>query len=89
MSTNGHDRSGRVRIRCSAAKESGSCSDPKTFYLDTIEELVLDPIGSELRGPEAFYVREYHEERKRLAASAMQQRVPLERRRRRRRVEDQ
>jgi site-specific DNA recombinase len=37
MSTNGQDKSGRVRIRCSAAKESGICADAKTFYLDTVE----------------------------------------------------
>ncbi len=31
MATNGRDKSGRVRIRCSAATESGTCPDAKTF----------------------------------------------------------
>src|SRR5690606_7208080 len=68
MSTSGKDKSGRVRIRCSAAKESGTCPDPKTFYLDTIEKAVLDGLGSELRHLQviAEYVRTYQAERKRL-----------------------
>ena len=33
MSTNGKDRSGRIRVRCSAHSESGSCPNPGTFYL--------------------------------------------------------
>jgi site-specific DNA recombinase len=41
MSTNGEDKSGRIRIRCSAATESGTCPAPKTFYLDTVEKAVL------------------------------------------------
>ena len=41
MSTNGKDNSGRIRIRCSAATESGSCHDAKTFYLKTVESAVL------------------------------------------------
>ncbi|WP_347340270.1 zinc ribbon domain-containing protein [Bradyrhizobium cytisi] len=37
MATNGRDKSGRVRIRCSAATESGTCPDANTFYLDAVE----------------------------------------------------
>jgi site-specific DNA recombinase len=81
MSTNGRDKSGRIRIRCSAATESGTCPDPKTFYLDTVEKAVLDGLTAELRHPEviAEYVRTYHEERKRLAADADARRERLER----------
>jgi site-specific DNA recombinase len=80
MSTNGHDKSGRVRIRCSAAKESGTCSDAKTFYLDTVEKAVLGGLRAELRAPKviAEYVRTYLEERKQLAASSNAKRQRLE-----------
>nr|WP_236840915.1 recombinase family protein [Bradyrhizobium sp. CCGE-LA001] len=72
MATNGRDKSGRVRIRCSAATESGTCSDAKTFYLDTVESAVLSGLKTELRAPKviAEYVRTYLEERKLLAASS-------------------
>ncbi|MBI1218501.1 MAG: recombinase family protein [Rhodobacteraceae bacterium] len=82
MSTNGKDRSGRIRIRCSAAIESGSCPDPKTFYLDTVEAAVLGGLRTEMKEPDvlAEYVRAYHEERKRLSADADAKRSKLERR---------
>jgi site-specific DNA recombinase len=82
MSTSGKDKSGQIRIRCSAAKESGTCPDPKTFYLATVENAVLSGLKSELRHPAviAEYVREYQEERKRLAAKAKGKRSHLERR---------
>ncbi len=80
MSTNGKDKSGRVRIRCSAATESGTCSDPKTFYLDTVENAVLAGLKAELKHPKvlAEYARAYHEERVRLATEANEQRSNLE-----------
>ncbi|NNK67163.1 MAG: recombinase family protein [Rhodobacteraceae bacterium] len=82
MSTNGKDRSGRVRVRCSAHAESGSCPNPQTFYLDRIEEAVLSGLRTELRHPEvmAEYVRTYHEERMRLAAGAVIGRTRIEKR---------
>jgi site-specific DNA recombinase len=81
MSTNGKDRSGRIRIRCSAAAESGTCPDPKTFYLDTVEKAVLNGLTTEMRHPDviAEYVRAYHKERKRLSAEADATRNRLER----------
>jgi DNA invertase Pin-like site-specific DNA recombinase len=80
MSTNGQDKSGRVRIRCSAAKESGICPDAKTFYLDTVEKAVLGGLRAEMRAPKviAEYVRTYLDERKRLAASSNAKRQRLE-----------
>ena len=81
MSTNGKDKSGRIRIRCSAATESGTCPDPKTFYLDTVEKAVLNGLTAEMRHPDviAEYVRTYHKERKRLSAEADATRSRLER----------
>jgi hypothetical protein len=72
---------GRIRIRCSAATESGTCSDPKTFYLNTVEKAVLGGLTAEMRRPDviAEYVRTYHEERKRLSAEADASRSRLER----------
>ena len=80
MSTNGKDKSGRVRIRCSAATESGTCPAPKTFYLDTVESAVLGGLRAELRAPKiiAEYVRTYLEERKRLAVASNAKRQRLE-----------
>ncbi|MCA1512732.1 recombinase family protein [Bradyrhizobium sp. NBAIM01] len=80
MATNGRDKSGRVRIRCSAATESGTCSDAKTFYLDTVESAVLSGLKAELRAPNVIleYVRTYLEERKRLAATSHAKRQRLE-----------
>ncbi|TYL74643.1 recombinase family protein [Bradyrhizobium cytisi] len=80
MATNGRDKSGRVRIRCSAATESGMCPDAKTFYLDTVESAVLSGLKTELRAPKviAEYVRTYLEERKRLTATSNAKRQRLE-----------
>nr|WP_271608844.1 recombinase family protein [Bradyrhizobium sp. CCBAU 21359] len=80
MGTNGRDKSGRVRIRCSAATESGTCPDAKTFYLDTVESAVLNGLQAELRAPKVIseYVRTYLEERKRLAATSHAKRQRLE-----------
>jgi site-specific DNA recombinase len=77
----GTDKSGRVRIRCSAARESGTCPDPKTFYLDTVEELVVEALRGELRQPErlSLYLNAYQEERRRLASSRRHERRGLER----------
>jgi hypothetical protein len=79
MSTNGKDKSGRIRIRCSAATESGTCRDAKTFYLHTVESAILAGLEAEMRHPSviAEYVRTYLEERKRLSAKANAKRAHL------------
>ena len=79
MSANGKDNSGRIRIRCSAATESGFCRDAKTFYLKTVESAVLAGLENEMRHPQviAEYVRTYHEKRKRLSAKANAKRAHL------------
>ncbi|GGC91362.1 recombinase family protein [Chelatococcus reniformis] len=82
MSTNGKDKSGRIRIRCSAAAENGTCPDPKTFYLIAVENAVLEGLRAELSHPKvlAEYVREFHAEMRRLHAKAGAQRSRIERR---------
>lgn len=82
MSANGKDKSGRIRIRCSGAIERGTCPDPRTFYLETVENAVLSGLKAELRRPDviAVYVRTYHDERQRLASEATANRARLERR---------
>ena len=49
LSTAGVDKSGRVRVRCSTHSESGTCPNPKTYYLPWIENTVLTAIGKELK----------------------------------------
>ena len=83
MSSKGTDKSGRVRIECTNARENGTCPNPATFYLDDIEKTVLSGLFDELKDPQVFaeYVREYHAERQRLAAKATRNLARLERRR--------
>ncbi|MGP9788544.1 recombinase zinc beta ribbon domain-containing protein [Roseinatronobacter sp. NSM] len=52
-----HDRSGSaIRIRCSTARESGSCDNDKRYRLDKIEHAVLAKLKAELADP--IYVKE-------------------------------
>ncbi len=82
MSVKGKDRTGRQRIQCSAHAESRTCPDPHTYYLDVVENLVLDTLRSELKNPERLttYVKSYNEARKRLAQEMVRRRSGLERR---------
>lgn len=81
MTTMGTDKSGRYRIVCSAHRESRSCSNPKTFYLDTVERLVLDTLAQELKHPNliAAYIEEYVAERQRLVREIIKNRQQYER----------
>jgi site-specific DNA recombinase len=82
MSVFGADKSGKVRLRCTASAESGSCPDPKTFYLVAVEEEVVSLLRRELKRPRVLreFVAAYIEERNRLAAAATKGRTNLERR---------
>jgi site-specific DNA recombinase len=82
LASNGKDRSGRVRVRCSAHTESGTCPAPATFYLDTIERAVLAGLAAELRDPRLVsrWVKTFHEELRRLSAGNARQRLMDERR---------
>ena len=82
MSVSGKDKSGRRRIYCTAHRESGTCPDPKTFYLEVVEEAVLSGLRRELEHPAVFaeYAKTYAEERRRLARDASKERSRMERR---------
>ena len=60
----GVGRQGRRRVRCSAAREAGTCANTGSFYIDQIEATVLRGIMYELRHPEALkaYLGEYQKE---------------------------
>jgi len=83
MSTKGNDKSGRVRLECSNARENGTCLEPRTFYLDQVENTVLNGLRAELKNPQVLseYICEYHAERRRLASKAVRNVTRLERRR--------
>jgi site-specific DNA recombinase len=82
MSVHDRDKTGKTRIRCSAARENGSCSNRRIFYLQDVEEAVLRGMTEELKDTRLIetYVRAYNEERKRLAATAISRRTRIERR---------
>jgi site-specific DNA recombinase len=80
LSTYGHDKSGRTRVRCSAYTNSGVCPDPKTFYLEDIEALTIDVLNRELATPEQIldYAKAYVEAREREDAEENKQRARIE-----------
>ena len=71
---------GRIRIMCTQAKEAGTCSNKRPYYLDQIEKTVLSGLKEELRSPEAIkrYVHSYNEEMKRLAATSSSELTKLQ-----------
>jgi site-specific DNA recombinase len=80
MSTYGHDKSGRTRVRCSAYTNSGVCPDPKTFYLEDIEALTIDVLNRELATQDQIlsYAKAYVEAREREDAEENKQRARIE-----------
>jgi hypothetical protein len=82
MSSKAADKTGRVRVRCTTAHESGTCPDPQTFYIDLVESRVLAALRAEMQSPAAVaeYVKAYVEERAKLAAKLDRERVSMERR---------
>lgn len=79
MSAKGADKSGRTRIECSRHRDSRSCPNPQTYYLDRVEECVLDGLRKELSNPEVLveFVHHYNEARKEFAAQMMKRRATL------------
>ncbi|MCR4266451.1 recombinase family protein [Nitratireductor sp. ZSWI3] len=77
-------RGGRVRVQCTASKESGSCDHRTPYFLDTIEPVVVDGLRERLASPEAIalYLKTYNDERRRLAADSINRRAKLEARHR-------
>ncbi|WP_189486070.1 recombinase family protein, partial [Asticcacaulis endophyticus] len=82
MSAFGADRKSRTRIMCSRHRDGVTCPNPKTYYLDEIEPLVIDALKEGLRDPEmlAEYVREYNAARVEFARAAHKRRDQLEKR---------
>ena len=77
-----HDRKGgAIRIRCSTARESGSCSNTGYYRLDRIEQAVIGHLAEHLAQPAyaEAYVREYRKETERETADARRDRAKLER----------
>lgn len=81
MTSKGRDSSGRVRVSCAGAKESGICDDPRSYYVDDVEKRVLDLLRQELIHPDIIreFLAEYEAEMKRLRLSAAGERQSLER----------
>jgi site-specific DNA recombinase len=79
MSVHDRDKTGKTRIRCSAIRESGICSNRRIIYLRDIEGLVLSGMVEELKDPRLIetYVRSYNNERERLAGNAVAVRARL------------
>jgi site-specific DNA recombinase len=79
MSVHDRDKTGKTRIRCSAVRESGSCSNRRIIYLRDVERLVLSGMAEYLKDPRLIetYVRKYNSERERLAGNAAALRTRL------------
>lgn len=80
MSTKGADKTSRTRFHCSRHKESGDCPDPRSYYIDEIEQRVLGLLRRELQEPDAIrdFLDAYDTEMKRLRMSSTTQRASLE-----------
>jgi DNA invertase Pin-like site-specific DNA recombinase len=80
MSLSGTD-DGRRRVRCSRSKESGSCSNRTRFYLDVVEQTVIDNLASIFREPEVLdeYLRIYREEWRARTQAAVRNRDAISR----------
>jgi site-specific DNA recombinase len=80
MSIIGSDRSG-PRIQCSVFKESGACRNGSRFYIEKVEQLVVDALRLQLSNPKLIreYVKAYRDERNRIEAEARRGRSTLER----------
>ena len=77
------DRSGgRLRVQCSGAKEGNGCASTRAFYLEEIEEAVIGGLKTRLGSTEtvASYLKAYNDERRALAADAINRRAKLEKR---------
>lgn len=62
-----HDRRGEaVRGKCSTFKESGSCSNNRSYRLDHIEKAVIDGLLARMRNPASIsaYIESMQEERR-------------------------
>jgi site-specific DNA recombinase len=51
MSVKDRDHNGKIRVRCSAVAENGSCDNRRAIYLPHIEALVVSGMAEQLRDP--------------------------------------
>lgn len=82
MARAGRDKSGRHRLRCSAHTNSGACPDPRTFYADEVDQLVIDGLADELASPAQIekYAKAYIKARIASEADQHRQRADIKRR---------
>jgi site-specific DNA recombinase len=80
MSVHDRDKTDKTRLRCSAVRESGSCSNRRIIYLRDVERAVLRGMREELKDPRLIeaYARNCNEKRQRLAANSTSTRARLE-----------
>lgn len=80
MAINGSDRSG-PRVICSTHKESGSCGNGARYYVEKIEQQVIDTLRAQFADTRIIdiYVKEYEAERRREAAEKRRNRATLDR----------
>jgi len=73
---------GRMRLICTRSKESGSCGNTRSVYLDQVEGRVSSGLRRSLGSPSAIegYLKEYRAERQRLAGHRAGERERVERR---------
>ncbi len=81
MSISGKDSTGRYRIGCTRHHDSRSCPDPHSFYLDKVEQTVVELLRKELMHPDLLVtaINTYNEARIEFAAQANKRRAALER----------
>ena len=79
MSIKDHSRYG-TRIQCSAAKEGGACKNTRAFPLEAIEHQVVKGLSQKLGSTAAIaaFVKAYNDERRALAADAINRRSAIE-----------
>ncbi|ESQ82360.1 hypothetical protein AEAC466_17195 [Asticcacaulis sp. AC466] len=82
MSLRGKDKSGKNRLVCTRHQAGVPCPEPKTYYVETVEDLVVEALRDELAQPELLeeYVRAYNEARQEFARQTTRRRATLERR---------
>jgi site-specific DNA recombinase len=80
MVVDGNNRNGKARIICSRAKETKQCSHSRRYYLDAVEDVVLNAFSKILESKEnvELFIGACIAERKRLAQEAIANRARLE-----------
>jgi site-specific DNA recombinase len=82
MGSVGKDKTGKIRIACSTDRESRTCPDPHKFYLEWVEETVLETLRKGLAEPAVVQqaIKAYEEQRRRMAAKAVDEIAETEKR---------